>query len=96
MHPYAEDPPEDDDTDYEPMEEEPKLAKEDAIGHAMAISKAEKRARWTGLEAAIQASQQAPPPLLSPAPKNLPLPLDHFSPGPGACDLFYCSTGGRR
>jgi hypothetical protein len=96
MHPYAEDPPEDDDTDYEPMEEEPELAKEDAIGHAMAISKAEKRAQWTGLELAIQASQQEPPPPLSPAPKNLPLPLDHFAPGLGACDLFYCSRGGRR
>jgi non-canonical (house-cleaning) NTP pyrophosphatase len=54
------DPPEDDDADYEPMEEEPEQTEEEALARAMAISEAEERARWIGLEAAIQASQQAP------------------------------------
>jgi hypothetical protein len=31
------------------------LTKEDVVAHSMYISKAEKRARWIGLEAAIQA-----------------------------------------
>jgi non-canonical (house-cleaning) NTP pyrophosphatase len=68
------DPPEDDDADYEPMEEEPERTEEEALARAMAISEAEERARWIGLEAAIQASQQVLPPPSSPAPENLPPP----------------------
>jgi hypothetical protein len=62
------DRPKDDDADYEPMEEDPELTKEDVVMHTMAISKALECARWIGLEAAIQAS----PPPSSHASENLP------------------------
>jgi hypothetical protein len=53
----VEDPPEDDNTDYKPMEEELELTEDGVVLHSMAICEAKERARWISLEVAIEASQ---------------------------------------
>jgi hypothetical protein len=47
-----EDPPVDDDVNYEPLGE-PELTEEEVVACTTAISKAKERSWWIGLEAAI-------------------------------------------
>jgi hypothetical protein len=78
----VEDPPVDDDVNYEPMGQ-PELTEEEVVARTMAISKAKERSWWIGLEAAIQASQHAAlPPLLLALECLPPPPMANVCPPP--------------